>query len=224
MRHFLLDFLFLSTLPARGATALVVQAAECTGISIHAPREGSDWRWGLPAGRRCYFYPRSPRGERRDQRARPPRRRHFYPRSPRGERRVLPAFPCNGSYFYPRSPRGERPGAQSQRAKDRAFLSTLPARGATWFWRNDNIKLDNFYPRSPRGERHQILPRERPDQGDFYPRSPRGERPCAGVPPFCAGNFYPRSPRGERLALWPGYGLAHGFLSTLPARGATRGT
>ena len=33
---------FLSTLPARGATPEPVQPLELQGISIHAPREGSD--------------------------------------------------------------------------------------------------------------------------------------------------------------------------------------
>ena len=61
---------------------------------------------------------------------------HFYPRSPRGERRrnLTPCrWPSNN--FYPRSPRGERlvtswslPWVAS------LFLSTLPARGATYCW------------------------------------------------------------------------------------------
>ena len=35
---------FLSTLPARGATTWVSGNAVVSGISIHAPREGSDQR------------------------------------------------------------------------------------------------------------------------------------------------------------------------------------
>ena len=34
---------FLSTLPARGATAIVAKDKAGQPISIHAPREGSDW-------------------------------------------------------------------------------------------------------------------------------------------------------------------------------------
>ena len=83
---------FLSTLPARGATPTFAGDAPALEISIHAPREGSDrllWEhWenlmgqflstlpargatsvcrhpGIEAG---YFYPRSPRGERRPER------------------------------------------------------------------------------------------------------------------------------------------------------------
>ena len=45
------DGLFLSTLPVRGATGIAIGAAEHRVISIHAPREGSDGRWGCR--RRC---------------------------------------------------------------------------------------------------------------------------------------------------------------------------
>ena len=56
---------------------------------------------------------------------------------------------------------------------------------------------------------------------NFYPRSPRGERRGVGLLPWSLQHFYPRSPRGERR-----YGLVaaravSGFLSTLPAWGAT---
>ena len=57
---------FLSTLPARGATRPSYATAQsAAAISIHAPREGSDVQ-DIP-GRIdvSYFYPRSPRGERR---------------------------------------------------------------------------------------------------------------------------------------------------------------
>ena len=37
-------FIFLSTLPARGATVATVWPRPSVMISIHAPREGSDWR------------------------------------------------------------------------------------------------------------------------------------------------------------------------------------
>ena len=61
---------FLSTLPARGATVVVVDEVGLFGISIHAPREGSDiqtFAGDAPALKD--FYPRSPRGERQNQTA-----------------------------------------------------------------------------------------------------------------------------------------------------------
>ena len=59
-----LSQLFLSTLPARGATLFPAFFHRIADISIHAPREGSDGpaASGSRSGR--YFYPRSPRGER----------------------------------------------------------------------------------------------------------------------------------------------------------------
>ena len=126
--------IFLSTLPARGATATTPLTEGVTPISIHAPREGSDGpRLTTCASSSLYFYPRSPRGERPAK-------------TPIGST-------CCGN-FYPRSPRGERRGAAYGPAFYDLFLSTLPARGATpppmRTWRPPS----NFYPRSPRGERH----------------------------------------------------------------------
>ena len=56
--------LFLSTLPARGATQRLRWTKRAAGISIHAPREGSDYPKRLQADGTSDFYPRSPRGER----------------------------------------------------------------------------------------------------------------------------------------------------------------
>ena len=101
--------------------------------------------------------------------------------------------------FYPRSPRGERPLMQRQYRPTSIFLSTLPARGAT---------------RNRRLERQQFgisihAPREGSDE------------PTAAVH-YGTLNFYPRSPRGERPAQRTFQFMAKEFLSTLPARGATR--
>ena len=60
----MLAYLFLSTLPARGATHGAVVFPVGDGISIHAPREGSDSLINAGGLVRQNFYPRSPRGER----------------------------------------------------------------------------------------------------------------------------------------------------------------
>ena len=101
-----------------------------------------------------------------------------------------------------------------------AFLSTLPARGATWPPGCPPAPDSDFYPRSPRGERRKPLGTFTAWR-NFYPRSPRGERqrevlilaykteflstlpargatPSYGPRPWRPPNFYPRSPRGER--------------------------
>ena len=124
---------FQSTLPARGATMPVRLAVLRVVISIHAPREGSDY---LPEGTKVSlfdFNPRSPRGERPKPIKSQNTDHYFNPRSPRGERRDRDEWdiltqrisihaPREGSdakglcrprrscpYFNPRSPRGERP-------------------------------------------------------------------------------------------------------------------
>ena len=146
--------LFLSTLPARGATHDCSRDELNRTISIHAPREGSDHPRSSYPHRQRYFYPRSPRGERPPPACCTTSPRHFYPRSPRGERLkdrlhlhldvlFLSTLPARGAtpdfgpgaylplYFYPRSPRGERHRYRRADRLCRAFLSTLPARGAT---------------------------------------------------------------------------------------------
>ena len=57
---------FQSTLPARGATAATKYLADLGGISIHAPREGSDASRPWAIRTTSNFNPRSPRGERPD--------------------------------------------------------------------------------------------------------------------------------------------------------------
>ena len=79
------------------------------GISIHAPRMGSD------AHGNC----RSDRGD------------YFNPRSPDGERRCRRLSDARCSYFNPRSPDGERPLFLSRSDSMGIFQSTLPGWGAT---------------------------------------------------------------------------------------------
>ena len=103
---------FLSTLPARGATHHRQRDPPGPDISIHAPREGSD-------GKQVLGF----------------RYQSISIHAPR-EGSDAPGCPVQTSIF--------------------AFLSTLPARGATWRrWPVDWRVLD-FYPRSPRGERPPV--------------------------------------------------------------------
>ena len=80
-----------------------------------------------------------------------------------------------------------------------SFLSTLPARGATWtaFW----------------------LPAHREH---FYPRSPRGERPAAVSEEVAKMAISIHAPReGSDCTKTKPAASPSTFLSTLPARGAT---
>ena len=103
------DKVFLSTLPARGATA----------------------RRSAPPCGWSHFYPRSPRGERHAPPASGPRHRDFYPRSPRGERRPNPRHSyCLRAFLSTLPARGATP-CRTLLRPCLVFLSTLPARGAT---------------------------------------------------------------------------------------------
>ena len=127
-----LSFEFQSTLPVWGATKREQGIHSRPGISIHAPRVGSDD--SVPD--------------------RPPRGKHFNPRSPCGERHLwnhcrryaaqfqstLPVWgatlcAAGGGHapadFNPRSPCGERLRSTATRWRSWPFQSTLPVWGAT---------------------------------------------------------------------------------------------
>ena len=129
--------IFLSTLPARGATT--------AAYSMTTLRNN--------------FYPRSPRGERRGcEIPGTPRQTHFYPRSPRGERRSIIGGYGTVTYISIHAPReGSDKIISDTLAYWQAFLSTLPARGATGYNINEICENMDFYPRSPRGERLDLL-------------------------------------------------------------------
>ena len=79
----------------------------CT-ISIHAPRGGSDSDRFSADSRPCHFNPRSPWGERQLSAMASIAIFDFNPRSPWGERPGLSDTGRAESYFNPRSPWGER--------------------------------------------------------------------------------------------------------------------
>ena len=263
------------------------------GISIHAPREGSDrvnhqapavhslflstlpargathssgaWRWP-PRN----FYPRSPRGERPSGRTSTARWANFYPRSPRGERPLTAPLDTHVELVFLSTlpARGATGGSSSNLICAGLFLSTLPARGATVTPRVSIFgKIISIHaPRegsdagsellsalggmisihAPREGSDTALPSTTPPPSYFYPRSPRGERPGRSASPRPPSRyFYPRSPRGERHGPAQGGVVAPAisihapregsdstvggaplsaikFLSTLPARGATQ--
>ena len=118
--------------PREGSDTATDELLSLLIISIHAPREGSDRPGFFLFAAFLHFYPRSPRGER-----------------PTGKRRLSSAM----RYFYPRSPRGERHPMIQVVPSGGSFLSTLPARGATGGLAGLPCSTHDFYPRSPRGER-----------------------------------------------------------------------
>ena len=126
------SLVFLSTLPARGATVDVEHLAPGAVISIHAPREGSDSISQIaprPHSRISIHAPREGSDSLSPVALRPPGISIHAPREG-SDQSASGAF-CSSTNFYPRSPRGERPSARLPRGRTAEFLSTLPARGAT---------------------------------------------------------------------------------------------
>ena len=173
--------LFQSTLPVWGATQRQYGRPDLPGISIHAPRVGSDTclrRLPLPVLRISIHAPRVGSDSRGIKS--PPSPRHFNPRSPCGERQTTGPQGTQPPNFNPRSPCGERHavkmaccavadisihaprvGSDSDRdsasCSTRRFQSTLPVWGATWRSSTNSPTPSNFNPRSPCGERHEFL-------------------------------------------------------------------
>ena len=145
----------------------------------------------------------------------------FYPRPPRGGRRELPAvvygdclisihalreegdscsikaayIPCD---FYPRPPRGGRPAQIGKTDALILFLSTPSARRATDLRRVLLRREQNFYPRPPRGGRRDYVPYDL--QRFSFLSTPSARRATltarGSITPGI--NFYPRPPRGGR--------------------------
>ena len=146
--------LFLSTLPARGATLAVREATAFSRISIHAPREGSDGIRQPGACRHPHFYPRSPRGERLVPLYDEEDGALFLSTLPARGATLVVWGQCRRSAISIHAPReGSDCLTNRPRRWPCGFLSTLPARGATSAHQIQHRANTDFYPRSPRGER-----------------------------------------------------------------------
>ena len=193
-------------------------------ISIHALREEGDadtFCWpqrtsaflSTPSARRAtfqcnfstpptaYFYPRPPRGGRREQAAAMGKACAISIHALReeGDGRPRAAHTQNDN-FYPRPPRGGRRFVAVGGTSDGVIsIHALREEG------------DNS-----RSVRRDIV-------CNFYPRPPRGGRPESPCVAFCVFNFYPRPPRGGRRAMWSSGRTSPRFLSTPSARRATCG-
>ena len=146
--------IFLSTLPARGATSCspTRRSAQLPFLSTLPARGATPSKLSVPSA-----FP------------------DFYPRSPRGERRPSGVLRSSFSSFLSTLPARGATCRSTLSSYACIFLSTLPARGATAHSPLSSGAPRNFYPRSPRGER-QTVHVSPVGRWNFYPRSPRGER------------------------------------------------
>ena len=172
---------FLSTPSARRATSVSTHKAIAVAISIHALREEGDIAFRESYPPKEHFYPRPPRGGRRQIWPNRNSPTYFYPRPPRGGRlsRFLMSELRATISIHALREEGDFSGAYSEGGRE-VFLSTPSARRATCLLR----RIWPLFPISI----HAL--REEGDVGlcapflrtlDFYPRPPRGGRPY-----FCA--------------------------------------
>ena len=170
------EWVFQSTLPARGATYAVPVGLYSADISIHAPRTGSDSPTCAHSSTAVHFNPRSPHGERPIVTIDKVIDIFISIHAPRtGSDHRSSAFGSllGISIHAPRT--GSDQSGWCRSFQIILFQSTLPARGAT---------RDSSYLRMVACY--------------FNPRSPHGERRTRGQPQRCGNHFNPRSPHGER--------------------------
>ena len=147
---------FQSTLPARGATAVAALMIAVNGISIHAPRTGSD---------------------RRSHQRRTSRRRFQSTLPARGATRRPNIVLCAKPDISIHAPRTGSDALEKIGTKPAdSFQSTLPARGATCTLA-DVVRGTAISIHAPRTGSDFLPPRGRLVHTDFNPRSPHGERP-----------------------------------------------
>ena len=194
------------------------------GISIHAPRTGSDGTISTGGKVVADFNPRSPHGERLN-----PRRNHarqqiyFNPRSPHGERRV--AVPGAGSavHFNPRSPHGERPRKLTMRGILTRISIHAPRTGS-----DQGLALTLCDGRisihAPRTGSDCVVMMAVSQRISISIHAPRtGSDTGAGLPKSANRRFQSTLPaRGATTNRYRKRYLRFIFQSTLPARGATR--
>ena len=169
--------IFLSTLPARGATGSGQQRRETPRISIHAPREGSDP--GGPITRHTGG--------------------HFYPRSPRGERHEVISGLVLPDVFLSTLPARGATGRPTLQSTRRPISIHAPREGSDQAMQIA-IKLQEISIHAPREGSDSPAPVGQLEPGHISIHAPRegSDAPhLEGMP--TKGNFYPRSPRGERL-------------------------
>ena len=129
--------------------------ASASRISIHAPREGSDY---CSRASRClwrYFNPRSPRGERHSALI---HMTLIVVISIHAPREGSDGSTSDGYHTFDISIHAPREGSDVVHHPRRLaglFQSTLPARGATIYSSAGSLSVPHFNPRSPRGERRR---------------------------------------------------------------------
>ena len=190
-------------------------------ISIHAPRTGSDENHRRGRTARPHFNPRSPHGERLPPTCARNLWRNFNPRSPHGERQDR-AFLNRRIEISIHAPRTGSDDGRGRKKRSKNLISIHAPRTGSDFRRSvKGFPPKYFNPRSQHGERPMGSP-ENKRKRHFNPRSPHGER----REDLSTFDIYSRisihAPRtGSDFQHLCGFARLCAFQSTLPARGAT---
>ena len=146
----IIENLFQSTPPARGATNTDKKERLISDISIHAPREGGDLGLVRKAESMRRFQSTPPaRGATWTARPTTTLICYFNPRPPRGGRLYKLAGFNTQKDFNPRPPRGGRRVYHNLAPLTPGFQSTPPARGATEDW-TDSAHSEGISIHAPR--------------------------------------------------------------------------
>ena len=149
--------LFQSTLPVGGATMTYSFATAAFGISIHAPRGGSDrLRWGLYTFL-SHFNPRSPWGERRNRAWIITDAEYISIHAPRGGSDWTGRAMCPASWISIHAPRGGSDGAARRNQLSMTISIHAPRGGSDHSTAAHLRCLPYFNPRSPWGGATNVL-------------------------------------------------------------------
>ena len=195
-------WVFQSTLPARGATAVAHRLGHSSPISIHAPRTGSDRRAAAArTAAHINFNPRSPHGERRRRFISSRRTRQISIHAPRtgSDLDLLVAHAVNCRFQSTLPARGATAASQAAQNQYLVFQSTLPARGATRKTQQSAI-VNCISIHAPRtgSDFSRFVCTPQPSISIHAPRTGSDFPLPPSIQPEI--HFNPRSPHGERLA------------------------
>ena len=193
-------------------------------ISIHAPRTGSDDTADSSVADSVNFNPRSPHGERPDAGAQAGEAGDFNPRSPHGERLLARQQLRHAVKISIHAPRtGSDHRASDSKRLDGLFQSTLPARGATRavLLIYDVYRISIHAPRTG-SDRAGIADNVAPHLISIHaPRTGSDADQARPLGSFAISIHAPRT--GSDTLVQSLASLLSEFQSTLPARGATAG-
>ena len=191
---------FQSTLPEWGATVHLGHAVgQGIGISIHAPRMGSDLDMNNGPTIFWLFQSTLPGWGATGHRPRAHRRMDISIHAPRmGSDDTAFRMPFHMSEFQSTLPGwGATLGPPMVRRPQRISIHA-PRMGSDLRRSHSLLALIDFNPRSPDGERPAVTSSTFLRSHYFNPRSPDGERPGHATIPPTLCYFNPRSPDGER--------------------------